>query len=203
MKPLTIHQRAQLYNEAFPHLPPLVVTQDETKKPFLFGYWFVGGGNVSNFYGSYQTGYLTRISALFPDCKGKDQVLHLFSGSLPPSPDYSRVGVDGTGEYKADLEIDAHYLSVHLKFRPALIFADPPYSEEDSEHYKNSMVNRSRIIEECALVLQPGGWIAWMDQALPVFSNKSLRLVGVISYIRSTGNRFRCVCLFQKPANCK
>jgi hypothetical protein len=206
MSPYSLQQRAEYYNLAYGHLDspntPLVVHQKKGR-PFLHGFWFVGGGNVSNFYGSYQTEYLNRIGTLFPDCDGQQEVLHLFSGSLPPSPHYSRVGIDPTGQYKSDIELDAHQLSSFLPFKPWLIYADPPYSKEDSEHYQNSMVNRARVIEECNLVLRPGGYIAWMDQALPVFSNNSLQLVGGISYIRSTGNRFRLISLFRKVANAK
>lgn len=198
MKPYTLHYRAQLYNQSYPHLEPLVV-----HKSFLYGHWFVGGGNVSSFYGSYQVEYLNRIGTMFPDCRGSKSTVHLFSGSLPASHEYSRVGQDKTGEYKSDYECDIHTLSSFLPFRPSLIYADPPYSKEDSEHYQNSMVDRARIVSECATVLQPGGWLVWMDQACPVFSNKEIAWVGCISYIRSTGNRFRCVMLFQKPANLK
>ncbi len=194
MKPLTIHQRAQLYNTAYPHLTPLVVANG-----FLYGYWFCSGGNVSPFYGSYQVEYLNRVGTLFPDCFGARETVHLFSGSLPPSPDYTRVGQDPTGQYKSDVECDIHNLSSYLSFKPGLIYADPPYSQEDSVHYQNSMVDRAKIVSECAAVLRPGGWLVWMDQALPVFSNKEIRYVGCISYIRSTGNRFRCVVIFQKP----
>lgn len=201
MQPYTLQQRADFYNQSYAHLDspntPLTVHQAKGR-PFLYGYWFVGGGNVSGFYGSYQTEYLNRIQTLFPDCKGAKEVVHLFSGSLPPSPDYTRVGQDPTGQYKADLECDAHSLSSFLPFRPSLIYADPPYSKEDSEHYQNSMVNRPRIVEECGIVLQPGGFLVWMDQALPVFSNATMRLVGGISYIRSTGNRFRVISIFRK-----
>lgn len=199
MKPYNLYQRAELYNRTYPHLLPLQVGLN-SGTPFLSGFWFVGGGNVSDFYGSYQVEYLKRIATLFPDCKGRQEVLHLFSGSLPPSEDYMRVGQDPTGKYKSDLEVDAHYLSSFLppnKF--SLIYADPPYSQEDSEHYENAMVNRAKIISEAAKVMKPGGWLVWMDQALPLFSNNEIRLVGCISYIRSTGNRFRCVVIFQKP----
>jgi 16S rRNA G966 N2-methylase RsmD len=85
------------------------------------------------------------------------------------------------------------------KYAPDIIFADPPYSEEDMQHYKNEhLVNRPKVVSECAQVLQPGGFLIWLDQVLPVFANAEIRLVGLISYIRSTGNRFRCVCIFQK-----
>jgi 16S rRNA G966 N2-methylase RsmD len=165
-----------------------------TKKEFVFGHWFVSGGNISDLYGSYQVNYLKRIETLFPDA---EKVVHLFVGSLPPSNKYVRVGLP-QGDSKPDIECDAHELSSHLPFKADVIYADPPYSKEDSEHYANCMVNRERVLEECALSLADNGMIVWMDQALPVFKNALLRYVGCISYIRSTGNRFRCVCLFQK-----
>lgn len=196
MKPYTLHQRADFYNRSYPQLLRLEVGV-HASRPFLHGFWFVGGGNVSDFYGSYQTGYLERIDVLFPDA---EKVVHLFSGSLPPSPKYTRVGIDGTGEYKSDLQIDAHHLSSYLKFNPDLIMADPPYSVEDSEHYKCAMVNRAKVLDECCTVLRPGGFVVWQDQALPTFSNEKVRMVGAINYIRSTGNRFRTVTIFQKNA---
>lgn len=199
MKPFTLHQRANLYNTAYPQLLLLEVGT-HASRTFLHGFWFVGGGNVSSFYGSYQTEYLERIATLFPDA---ESVVHLFSGSLPPSPKYTRVGIDPTGKYKSDFECDAHALSSYLPFKPDLIYADPPYSVEDSEHYQNSMVNRAKVVDECGTVLQPGGFLVWQDQALPVFSNSKLRMVGAISYIRSTGNRFRVISIFQKQANPK
>lgn len=196
MRPYTLNERAAFYNTKFPE-PHLVVSR-LAGRPFLHGFWFVGGGNISDLYGSYQTGYLERVECLFPDAA---KVIHLFVGSLPPSSKYTRVGLAEEGHSKPDIECDAHELSSRLPFKPDLIYADPPYSVEDSEHYSNAMVNRARVIDECALVLQPGGYLVWLDQALPTFSNERLRLVGGISYIRSTGNRFRLVSLFQRTAN--
>lgn len=197
MKPLTLDQRASLYNNAYSHLGPPntpLYVHHGPKRSFATAHWFLGGGNISDLYGAYQVEYLERITTLFPDA---GRVVHLFVGSLPPSPKYTRVGLR-EGDTVPDVECDAHELSSRLAFRPDLIYADPPYSVEDSEHYANSMVNRPRVVDECAEVLQPGGWLVWMDQALPVFSNNKLRYSGCISYIRSTGNRFRCVLLFQK-----
>lgn len=126
-------------------------------------------------------------------------MLHLFSGALPPGP-YTRVGIEPTGLGKtADIIGNAEQLSGFLPFNPSLIYADPPYSVEDCDHYQIGMVNRSRVLDEVGIVLQPGGMCVWLDQALPVFSNLRLNLVGMIAYIRSTGNRFRVVSFFQKP----
>ena len=202
-KPLTLRERSLAYNSAFSHLwNQQLVCSVNPKNPteqFLHGYWFVGGGNISSFYGSYQIEYLKRINTLFPDIKGKTNIVHLFSGSIPISDSYTVVGLPDHDGNTPDIVCDAEKLSSGLLFQPQLIFADPPYSIEDSEHYANAMVNRERVMSECAVVLQPGGFLVWIDQALPLFSNNELNLVGAISYIRSTGNRFRVVSIFRKP----
>jgi len=200
MKPLTLHQRISLYNEQFPP-PPLYVSALNGRE-FILGFWFLGGNRHSGFYGAYHQEYLTRITSLFPDA---GRVLHLFSGSLPPSANYTRVGIDPTGKgTTADIIGNAEALSSFLPFRPDVIYADPPYTKQEAEdEYQVSLINGPRVVSECARVLQPGGYLVWLDQRLPVFSNNEVNLVGVISYIRSTGNRFRCVCIFKKPANSK
>lgn len=199
MKPLTLTQRAELFNTAHPELCPLVVSH-QAGKPFLFGHWFVGGGNISTFYGSYQVEYLKRMDVIFADCKGKREFVHLFAGSIPMSPDYTVVGLPD-GDYKPEFSCDAHELSSRLPFRPALIMADPPYEEAAAGRYAICNINRPQVVAECARILRPGGYLVWLDQALPVFENSKLRWVGLISYIRSTGNRYRAVAIFHKPAN--
>ena len=199
MTHVSLRERAQFYNATYAHLWKQQLTfrvnpKDPTEQ-FIEGWWFVGGGNISPLYGSYQTEYLERIATLFPDAV---KVVHLFVGSLPPSDKYVRVGLP-QGDTKPDIECDAHQLSSYLPFKADLIYADPPYSVEDSEHYDSPMVNRERVLQECALVLEPGGYVVWMDQALPLWNNNDLRMVGGIAYIRSTGNRFRVITIFQKP----
>jgi hypothetical protein len=157
--------------------------------------WFLGGARQSDLYGSYHKNYLDRITSLFPDAI---RVLHLFAGSMPPDKGYVRVGIDNTGKYPPDIMGSAEELASFLPFKPDLIFADPPYSVEDAEHYRTGLINRPRVIKECAAVLQPGGFLVWLDQALPTFSNEELSLVGLIGYIRSTSNRFRVVSIFRR-----
>lgn len=200
MRNLTLQQRAEAWNAKFPQLPPLVVCQRESR-PFLYGAWFVSGGRHSTFYGAYHQNYLERITGLFSDATS---VVHLFAGSLPPGP-YVRVGIDPTGLGKtADIIGNAEALSSFLKIRPDVVYADPPYSNDEAEEdYQIALCNGPKVVDEVGIVLQPGGFLIWLDQRLPVFSNDRLRLVGLISYIRSTGNRFRCICIFQKPANVK
>lgn len=201
---LTLRQRADAYNKQYenwtpPNTPITYFNKDQ--REFIHAFWFVGGGNISELYGAYQTAYLERIQSLFPDAV---KVVHLFTGSLPPSEKYVRVGLP-QGDTRPDIECDAHEISSVLPARLGkvhVIYADPPYSVEDSEHYANSMINRERVLQECALCLEDGGFVVWLDQALPVFSGQTLQLVGAIGYIRSTGNRFRMVSIFRKVAIC-
>lgn len=204
MRTISLAQRAEAFNAEYHHVPHqhLTVHTDSQRVPFLTGFWFVGGGNISSFYGSYQVEYLKRMDTLFPDCKGKQEMVHLFSGSIPTSDDYTVVGLPDK-DYTPEFKCDAHQLSSYLPFKPALILADPPYEEAAAGRYAICDVNRPRIVSECARVLRPGGYLIWMDQALPTFSNDEIRLVGGISYIRSTGNRFRVVSFFQKPMRSK
>jgi len=190
MQPLSLYDRANLFHTAFPHLAPI-----QCHDGFLSGMWFGGGARQSSLYGAYHKNFLDRITSLFPDAT---KVVHLFCGSMPAG-NYIRVGIDKTGNWKPDIEGDAEQLASFLPIKPDLIYADPPYSEEDSEHYGVSLVNRQRVIKECSTVLQRGGFLCWLDQALPTFSNEEIRLVGLIGYIRSTSNRFRVVSIFRKP----
>ena len=196
---MTLAQRAEKFNQEYQHLPNqnLHVTYD-TDGAFLSGFWFVSGGNISNFYGSYQVEYLKRMDILFGDCKGKKKTVHLFSGSIPISADYTVVGLPDKG-YMPEFECDAEQLSSRLRWQPEVIFADPPYEEAANGEYAKCTIDRSRVVSECARVLTPGGFLVWMDQNLPVFKNEELRMIGCINYIRSTGNRFRGVTIFQKP----
>lgn len=189
MKNLSLYERANLFNQAFPQLAPLTYHEG-----VIYGMWFLGGQRHSEFYGSYHKNYLDRIQSMFGDAQ---KVVHLFSGSLPYSSSYTRVGM-GEGE-KPDILGNAENLASFLPFKPDLIYADPPYSEEDAQHYKTGLINRARVIKECTTVLQRGGFIIWLDQALPTFSNEEIKLVGLIGYIRSTANRFRVVSIFRKP----
>lgn len=191
MRPLPLQERITFYNSRF--TPPLYCHDGR-----FYGMWWVSGARQSGtqFYGAYHKNYLTRVESLFPDA---EKTVHLFAGAMPADKRYVRVGLDNLGNNPPDIIGNAEQLASFLPFKPDLIYADPPYSSDDAEHYKIGMVNRSRVVEECASVLRPQGFLVWLDQALPVFSNDRLRLVGLVGYIRSTGNRFRVVSVFQKP----
>jgi len=99
----------------------------------------------------------------------------------------------------ADVTGDAHHLSAYFPNRKFdLIYADPPYSVEDSMHYGCAMVNRNTVLQECAKVVEPGGFIVWLDQVLPMFRKAELYMCGVIGMVKSTNHRFRVATLFER-----
>lgn len=146
---------------------------------------------TSGYYGAYPHTYLERVMSMFPDAKS---ILHLFSGSMKPG-NYVRFDRNGNG----DIHGDAEKLSESFpEQRFDLILADPPYSVEDCEHYGCAMVNRNRVISECVKVMEPGGFIVWLDQVLPMFRKDQLEMCGVIGMVKSTNHRFRVVTMFRK-----
>lgn len=185
---LTLADRARFYSEKFPDWPPLRVDDR-----WLDGMWIMGNNyRTSGYYGAYPHTYLDRVSSLFPDAQ---RILHLFSGSLVPGL-YTRF--DRLPEH-ADVVGDAEQLSTCFPDRKFdLIYADPPYSVEDCEHYGCAMVNRNKVVAECAKVLEPGGFLVWLDQVLPMFRKVELHMCGVIGMVKSTNHRFRVVTIFQR-----
>ena len=185
-KSLSLKDRADLYSKSFPNWPPLRV--DER---WIDGMWIMGNNyRTSGYYGAYPHTYLERVGSMFQDAK---RVLHLFSGSLPPG-NYTRFD-----RLSGDVVGDAHVLADYFQGKLFdLIYADPPYSIEDCDHYGCAMVNRNKVISECVRVLEPGGFIVWLDQVLPMFRKSDLEMCGVIGMVKSTNHRFRVVTIFRK-----
>lgn len=193
-KPLTLKDRAALYNSTFypfSKTAPLVATQR-----WLYGFWMMGNNyrKKTEYYGAYPHSYLKRVFALFPDCR---KILHVFSGTLDKTVPGKKVDINP--ERNPDYIGDAKELSLFVKEKYSLLIADPPYSAADAEHYGTIMINRKKVVSECAKVLRPGGFLVWLDQVLPMFRKKELHLVGIISVIISTNHRTRCTFIWQKP----
>lgn len=195
MKNYTLEERAELYAKAFPQYPDshLHIGKDNNR---FYGMWF-GGQNYrskAGFYGEYPAGYLDRVTSFFPDA---ERVLHLFAGSVPEGP-YVRFDLHAD---RCDVHGNAEELSNH--FDPNsfdVIYADPPYSQADQERYLpgEKMVNRKKVLHECAKILDPGGFVVWLDQVMPMFTKREFELVGSIGLVRSTNHRFRVITIFRK-----
>lgn len=216
MKPHSMQDRALFYADALgTKWPASVPTVGADGR--LQGMWILGNDYRSKtaYWGSYPPNYLTRVQSLFPDA---ERVLHLFSGSLPKSDDYTRF--DLRDDVDCDVRGDAHQLASHFPGQTFdIIYADPPYTGEDAAAYGTPMVNRNKIIRQVYEILEPGGFLVWLDMVLPMYRKVELEMAGVIGVarpidmsvaaveletagvigiVRSTNHRFRVVTIFRR-----
>ena len=183
---MNLQERIDNYNKIFPNYPTslfLSVNQ-------IIGIWVMGNNYTTktSLYGAYPYGYLERIHALFPKT---NKMLHLFSGSLPESPEYDKVdyntGIDA--ETMADVLPNDFY---------SLILADPPYSIEDCDHYGCCMVKRNVVFKECYKIMEKDGYLIWLDQVLPNYKKIEFDIVARIGMVKSTNHRFRVITIFKR-----
>lgn len=193
----TLAERAESYRRAFPRWPAPRV--DER---WIDGVWVLGQNyrNKTPFYGAYPPGYLKRVRALFPTLPVREQVLHVFGGSLG----------DGSGADVPGLTVDlrpqllpavvGNAEDLRASF-PAggfqLVLADPPYSSADAEKYDTPMVNRRRVLSSIRGVTAAGGNLVWLDTVLPQFKKADWRWWGCFMIVRSTMHRVRGCFLFE------
>jgi len=162
----------------------------------VVGTWIMGNDYrvKSGYYGGYPAGYLRRVAALFPDRK---RVLHVFSGriDLAAMPGDT---VDCNPEMQPDWIADAHDLSAVPLNQYDLVLADPPYSVEDAERYKTTMVQRNVVMRSLARGMVEGARVIWLDQVLPMYRKDEWAIEAVIGMVKSTNHRFRVVTVFRR-----
>mgnify|MGYP003114883211 CR=1 FL=1 len=181
-----LQERVDKYHNKYPKYSKLIINRD-----CIEGIWVMGNNyqTKTNLYGAYPHGYLERIYTLFPLIPKKS--LHLFSGSLPESEDYDKVDFN-TGINAEDM---SNILPHNFYER---IYADPPYSIEDCDHYGCCMVKRNKVFNECYKIMKSGGILIWLDQVLPNYKKIQFKIEGRIGMVKSTNHRFRVITIFKK-----
>lgn len=161
----------------------------------IVGTWIMGNayGVKSGYYGGYPAGYLKRVKALFPD---KANALHVFSGKVDQS-----AWPGDTVDLNADVEptfIDDAQSLTSVDLSPYdIILADPPYSVEDAEHYRPTMVKRNKVMSALAKC-KSGTHVVWLDQVLPMYRKDTWNITAVIGMVKSTNHRFRVITIFER-----
>lgn len=207
MRDLLPRERARLYDnemgERFPGSTPHVGEDGRLQAIWLLGQDYKGSG----YHGAFPPNYMARIEAMFSDAERR---VHLFSGSLPESTSYVRVDSIQLAEIHADAEhiSKASWCWKHRSqlcgggcigvLKADFIHADPPYTGEDANTYGTPMVNRNKVVQECAQVVEPGGFLVWMDMVLPMYRKQEWEIYGLIGLVRSTNHRFRGVTIFRR-----
>lgn len=194
---LSLRQRVASYERAFPECPgSLWVAGDQDQ--WLYGVWQIGAQyqNATRYYGAYPHSYLERIQALFPEID-LGQVLHVFSGSLPPGP-YTRCDINI--RLRPELVGNVYNLKKLTSRTFDLALADPPYTPEDAKEYGTSGIDRGLATNAIADVVKVGGFLVWLDTTWPMHRKDLWRYFGSIQVIRSTNHRVRAVSLFQRKS---
>jgi hypothetical protein len=188
---LTLQDRVDNYVKVTRFPRSLFISEDGR----IVGTWICGNNYKvsSGFYGGYPAGYLKRVKAMFPD-RGK--VLHLFSGKVD-TVTYPGKTVDINPANEPDYVDDAQTLERVPLEEFDIVLADPPYSVEDCDHYKTTMVKRNVVMKALGARLAPGTFVVWLDQVLPMYRKDQFRIVAVIGMVKSTNHRFRVVTVFE------
>jgi len=162
----------------------------------IHGIWIMGNDYRvrSGYYGGYPATCLRRVRSLFPK---KTAVLHLFSGRVDLS-EMPGDTVDINPELDPTFVDDAQTLKGVPVHDYDLILCDPPYSVEDAEHYKTTMVKRNLVMRALSERSKPGTHVVWLDQVLPMYRKSDWLVRGYIGVVKSTNHRFRVVTIFER-----
>ena len=190
---MTLAERIDSYNARMPYPQSLFLAGDGR----IVGTWIMGNNYraTSDVYGSYPHGYLKRVKALFPD---KASALHLFSGLVDRTAwpgDTLDIRPEVNPTYVCDAQQSLHGVPLDSY---DIVLADPPYSVEDAERYRTTMIKRNRIMRRLAECCKPGTHVVWLDQVLPMYRKTEWSVVGVIGMVRSTNHRFRVITIFER-----
>lgn len=221
---MTLQDRVEAFKARFPDVPDAWPYVSPSGR-WLYGTWEIGndyaarickcvergtpanclqcpgcGLPLNSLYGAFPPRFLDRLMGLFPEVG--DQVLHTFSGALPPGA-YSRLDLHDRCAVP-DLRFhqgnvyDARAIFTSRRFQ--LIVADPPYTATDATRYDTPMVNRRRAIAALAEVAAPGAHLAWLDTTWPMHDKRQWLTVGRLLIQRSTNHRVRVLSIFERVA---
>jgi len=153
------------------------------------GIWVMGNNYTTktNLYGAYPHGYLDRVYTLVPPVENK--TLHVFSGSIDDEYDKVDFNTGINAEEMSEILPHNYYKT---------IYADPPYSVEDCDHYGCCMVKRNKVFNECYKIMEVGGILVWLDQVLPQYRKTEWDIIGRIGMVKSTNHRFRVITIFMR-----
>ena len=182
--------------------------------------WILARPKVA-YYGAYPNGFLERARALL-GVGWWDPVLHVCSGKIREYPGKRGVGPnDCTVDLSpaVDSALDRHQMRdvvvygvpppqtfigcrevATLDYWPAIL-ADPPYTEDDADHYAPGRVALplpGPLVAGMLRLVEPGGKVGILHYQFPR-PPKDTILVAKISVSMGWGNRDRVYTVFERP----
>jgi len=188
MRKLTPAERVENWNREFPRYPRTMYD-----KGWIYGVWYTGTAwQPVKLYGQYPQKFLDRALALFPDC---ERILHAPSG-LVEGPG---ITLDSTQRAPGCPQIIGDVTNMPFDSGSMdLILTDPPYSTEDSKKYGCKPYPTKRALAEFHRVLEPGGFVGWLDLKYPGYRRKEWDLIGLIGVVTGAWRATRMFSILQK-----
>lgn len=155
-------------------------------------------------YGGYLGGFPERARALL-GVSISDPVLHVCGGLARA---YPYAGGFGSNDKTLDLDPNVHpdFLQNALAPLPAgfkAFLADPPYSEEDAEHYfagRSVYPSPHKLMVHMLSSLEPGRRAGLIHYVIPKCP-QGARFVACVGVVCGFGNRMRAFTVFERGAN--
>ena len=160
------------------------------------------------YYGAYPGGFPERARALL-GVTINDGVLHVCSGCVKY---YPYRGAFGPNDRTMDLDPQLNPDLVHDAREPypyigwSAILMDPPYTEEDAEHYapgKNAFPSPNLLLKNALCAVRPGGRVGMLHYILPSPPKEDVigfetRFIAAIGVLVGFNNRIRIYSVFER-----
>jgi len=155
----------------------------------------------AKYYGAYLGGFPERARILI-GASPTDAVLHVCGGMAKSYPYKNGFGVNDK-----TLDLDQNTLPDYLQdaslpypkgFRA--ILCDPPYSEQDAEHYTvgaSKFPNQNVIIKNAIDALEVGGRVGIIHYLVPACP-KNAKFIACVGIVCGFNNRIRVFSVFEK-----
>jgi hypothetical protein len=166
-------------------------------------------------YGGYPGGFPERARALL-GVTLSDPVLHVCGGLVRHYPYPNAIGpndrtLDLDPATEPDFLQDARDpfpspLQVMLNWSsgwPAILM-DPPYSEEDAEHYAagaDRYPSPNLLLKNSLDAVRPGGRVGLLHYVLPSPPSKKVKFVAAAGVVVGFNNRVRVFSVFERPTS--
>ena len=184
---LTLTERAANYTAVFPKYPPMMAANG-----WLYGLWYCGTSfQKARLYGQYPGNYLKRVLSLFPDA---ERILQPCAGTIT-GPGTT---LDMSAEFGPDVIGDVQDMPFDdCSFD--LVIIDPPYGKVHAEKYGIPMLGYRKTLKEIRRVLEPNGYMVWLDNKYPSYKRTNWHLIGLIGVVTGFMRMARLCSIFQKP----